>query len=332
MSLVSVLMPIYNQENYIRESLESLLSQTMTDLEIVVINDGSTDSSLDIINSYGDKRIKVYSNEGNKGLIYSLNRGIELCQDSKYIARLDGDDIALPDRLQKQVNILNANSEVGLLGGSSIVFGDNVKTRISSRPIENRDIITSFIAMNSFSHPTMLIRTEILLKSGKRYSTDFPKYEDYGLWIDLIGTCEFKNISDVLIRYRRHANNITKSYKEDISKNFHVFNRLLALYIDKIECDLTQDEKYIISVITSKSRARYDENVSIDHIRSVINSYCLKIKKTNMNASLAKELLLGKAIMYLRETNRNVDMIKLIGNPSYYGIIANAIRHIYQWR
>ena len=107
--LVSVLMAVYNGEKYLLEAIESILNQTYTNFEFLIINDGSTDSTEEIILSYSDQRIRYIKNEQNLKLIASLNKGLDLAK-GKYIARMDADDISLPDRLEKQVNFLERNS------------------------------------------------------------------------------------------------------------------------------------------------------------------------------------------------------------------------------
>ena len=103
---VSILLPVYNSETTIQETIDSILCQTYSDFELVIINDGSSDKSEQIIGQYSDKRIRYYKNEQNKGLIYTLNRGLDLC-NGEYIARIDADDIMLPTRLEKQTNYMD---------------------------------------------------------------------------------------------------------------------------------------------------------------------------------------------------------------------------------
>ena len=110
--LVSILMPVYNSEKYLREAIKSILNQTFTNFELIIINDGSTDNSLKIIKSFKDNRIKIIKNKGNLGLIKTLNKGIDLAQ-GKYIARMDADDIAMPKRLEKQIAFFNENPDYG---------------------------------------------------------------------------------------------------------------------------------------------------------------------------------------------------------------------------
>ena len=118
MPKISVLMCVYNDEDWLKNSIDSIVNQTFTDFEFVIVNDGSTDNSLEIINSYSDDRIRIINNEENLGLPKSLNRGLNLCK-SELIARMDADDISMNNRLEKQYKYLKKNKEIALIGGQA---------------------------------------------------------------------------------------------------------------------------------------------------------------------------------------------------------------------
>jgi glycosyltransferase involved in cell wall biosynthesis len=114
-SRITVLMPVYNGEKYLREAIDSIFNQTFTDFEFLIVDDGSTDNSVEIINSYQNSRINLVKNDKNEGLVYTLNRGLSLAK-GEYIARMDCDDISLPERLKKQIDFLDSNSEIAVVG------------------------------------------------------------------------------------------------------------------------------------------------------------------------------------------------------------------------
>ncbi|HGF9542707.1 TPA: glycosyltransferase family 2 protein, partial [Acinetobacter baumannii] len=122
--LVSVVLPAYNAELYLKEAIDSVLSQTFTDFELIILNDGSIDRTEEIILSYNDSRIVYVKNEKNLGLIGTLNKGINLAK-GKYIARMDADDICLPERFKKQVDFLEKNNEIDLIGTNAIKINNN---------------------------------------------------------------------------------------------------------------------------------------------------------------------------------------------------------------
>lgn len=118
-------MPVYNAQEYIREAIDSILNQTFSDFEFIIINDGSTDNSVEIIKNYNDPRIVLVDNTENKGLVSVLNQGLQLAQ-GEYIARMDADDISLPNRFMEQVNYLDKHPQVGILGAWFHIFGDKI--------------------------------------------------------------------------------------------------------------------------------------------------------------------------------------------------------------
>ena len=124
--LVSIILPAYNCEKFIRKTIHSLINQTYSNFELLVINDGSTDATTSIIQSFKDTRIQLIQNEKNKGLIYTLNKGIELSK-GKYIARIDADDICLPERLQKQVNWLEKNTQIAIVATQILLIENRTK-------------------------------------------------------------------------------------------------------------------------------------------------------------------------------------------------------------
>lgn len=209
MPKVSVLMTAYNSERYIAEAIESILNQTFSDFEFLIINDGSTDKTADIIAQYAkaDKRIKFIDNKNNQGLIAVLNQGLDLCR-GEYIARMDSDDIAMPERLAKQVEYLDANPHVGAVGGWHEKFGINVTPTIRQYP-ENAKILDMLVLGTPLSHPTTTIRTSVLRDNKIYYNPDFPHAEDYEIWSQIIQVAPIHNLPIKLLRYRWHNTNVS---------------------------------------------------------------------------------------------------------------------------
>ena len=125
---ISVVMPAYNAENYIREAIDSILAQTFRDFEFLIIDDGSTDHTVEIIRSYSDSRIRLYQNERNMGVAATLNRGLDLAR-GEYIARMDADDISLPERFAKQAAYMDAHPDVAVCGSNIILFSEGAPER-----------------------------------------------------------------------------------------------------------------------------------------------------------------------------------------------------------
>lgn len=211
MKKVSVLMPVYNvKESYLREAIESILSQTFTDFEFLIVNDGSTTDVKRVILSYDDKRIQYFENPTNKGIVYTRNR---LFSESRgtYAALADADDIYLPHRLQREVEFLDAHPDFMMVGSW---FERIPEGRILKLPI-NPGIVDLFID-NPFGQSTVMLRQELFGKYGLYYDIHFPFCEDYELWSRVVRQFKTANIPDVLVQYRNHQNGVTKKHIEQL--------------------------------------------------------------------------------------------------------------------
>lgn len=206
--LVTVLLPVYNAELYIADAVESILKQTFRDFELLVINDGSTDKSSEIIRSFKDERIRLVENEINLRLIATLNKGIKLAKGT-YIARMDADDISLPERLQKQVSFMETHPEVGVCGTWFEQLGNPGK--IVKYPEEDAAIRIMMLYQTPFCHPSVILRKEVLEKNEILFSPDFIHGEDYEMWIRLSSHTRFANLPEVLLQYRLHENSVSAS-------------------------------------------------------------------------------------------------------------------------
>ncbi len=206
--LVTVLLPVYNAEKYLAEAVESILTQTFRDYELLIINDGSTDRSAEIIRSFQDKRVRLVTNETNLKLIATLNKGIELAR-GKYIVRMDADDISLPERLQKQVDFMETHPEVGVCGTWFAPLGRS--GRIVQYPENDESIRIMMLYQTPFCHPSVILRKEVIEKNKISYSSNFIHCEDYELWARLSSHTRFANIPEALLQYRLHENSISAS-------------------------------------------------------------------------------------------------------------------------
>lgn len=199
-------MAVYNAELYISETLESILNQTFRDFEFLIIDDCSTDNTLSIIKSYEDSRINLHCNEKNLGQSPSLNKGICLAK-GKYIARMDADDIAFPDRFEKQYNFLESYPEVVVLGSSYRIMGASEVKELNFKPSEIK--VRLFLGLNSLAHPTVMIRKEIFSKYNFTYNEYNPVNQDFELWSEISRRYPLANLEDVLLDYRVHDDQIS---------------------------------------------------------------------------------------------------------------------------
>lgn len=208
--LISVLIPIFNGEMYLQESLDSLYTQSFTDFEIVIVDDGSTDKTAQIINSQSDSRIRYFKNDHNSGIVYTLNRGLALCKGA-YIARMDADDISLADRLKCQFAFMESHPEYVLCGTSLNKFSESYSF-IDQRGGLDDDIRTKLLFDTAINHPSAMIRKSVLDAYNLKYPTIYPHAEDYGFWVSLSAYGKVANLEDVLVRYRMHGDNISMKF------------------------------------------------------------------------------------------------------------------------
>lgn len=206
---VSVLLPCYNGEKYLKDCIDSVLRQIYPAFELIIINDGSTDKVAEIIGSYQDSRIKPITNERNLGITDSLNKGIQYAT-GKYIARIDTDDLMHEDRLHKQVQFLEkkGNEDIALVGSHHYVINQLGKMiGLKQYPVSHDEINNVMLFHNPFSHPSVMMRTDVAKKI--KYSRKHPHAEDYHLWFKILKKHKAGNIPEYLTYYRVHDNNVS---------------------------------------------------------------------------------------------------------------------------
>ncbi len=208
--LISVIMPVFNGENYLDESIKSILNQTYKNFELLIINDGSTDKSANIIKKYRDKRIILIDNENNNGNYHVRNQAMKLA-NGKYIAVMDCDDVALSARLEKQVKYLESNNKVGICGSFALVYGTQSMVRL---PIGYEHIKTTFLSDNCLIHPTLMMRSSMVEKYNLEYDESYYFAADYDLLIRAASFFPVINIPEVLLMYRRHGGQISNAQYE----------------------------------------------------------------------------------------------------------------------
>lgn len=228
MPKVSVLMPIYKtQKDYLKEAIESILNQTLTDFEFLILDDCPDDSREDIVKSYKDKRIVYQKNEKNLGISASRNKLLDMAK-GEYIAVFDHDDISYPQRLEKQVAYLDTHPEVGVLGCSIRKLSNK---RIIANPTESHAIKVALMGYCAIAHTTAMIRKNVLTQNKIRYKEQYSPCEDYALWGDLMPYTEFHNLEDVLLGYRDYAGNTShKQDKKMEDKGAEIMSYLRAQY------------------------------------------------------------------------------------------------------
>ncbi len=207
---ISVLLPVYNCPRYVGGAIESILAQTFADFEFLIIDDGSTDQTPEVLKKYTDPRIRIIRHE-NRGLAGTLNVGIKLAR-GKYIARQDQDDTSLPDRLAKQLSYMEEHPDCGLLGTwAQIMDGDTLVERYHRHPSDPCDIRYQLLFNNPFVHSSVMLRKSVLDAAGG-YSTDPERQppEDYELWSRLVRGARAANLPEVLLYYRETPGSMSR--------------------------------------------------------------------------------------------------------------------------
>ena len=206
---VSVLMPVFNSAPFLSASIASLLNQTLADIQIVTINDGSTDGSGEMLSrlAAADRRIEVY-HRPNRGMVATLNEGIELCR-GEFIARMDADDIALPQRLEQQLAHMQSRPATLALGSAIQYLGPYGLTAIRTHPpVAASDVERELPRRNCISHPTVMFRKHAVQAVGG-YRPPYVHAEDYDLWLRLRSRGSLENLPQVLLQYRIHQGQIS---------------------------------------------------------------------------------------------------------------------------
>ncbi len=206
---ISVVMSVYNGEEYLREAVDSILNQTLTEFEFIVANDASTDGTAQILadSARREPRIRLLSNPKKLGLARSLNRGLEQAR-GQYIVRMDTDDISLPVRLEKQLVFMEKHPEIGVLGTAvELIDSDGKITGQRIYPPEPIVIRWRLVFENPICHPTTIIRRDLL--QCVQYNPDLTTAQDYDLWCRLGSQIRFANLPEPLLHFRKHGANLT---------------------------------------------------------------------------------------------------------------------------
>lgn len=238
--LVSVLMPVYNGADYIEEAINSILVQTFDQFEFILIDDGSSDNSDEIIKRYQDNRIVFIKHKVNKGLVESLNSGLSNAK-GKYIARMDQDDVAMPTRLARQVTFMESNPEFIVCGTSVQYIGNKPYRQVL---LSDEEIKVSMMFGCPFVHPTVMIRRSVLVEYNLRYNEKYKHAEDYGLWVDMMEYGKYANLPTIELRYRIHELQYSVTYQKAMAMTSYLIRKT---YLEKLNIELPSEEMELFS-------------------------------------------------------------------------------------
>ena len=214
--LVSVVMTVYNYENFVKDSIQSILAQSFSDFEFIIVDDASTDETAEVVKSFKDQRIRYIRNSSNIGQTKSLNKAIRIAQ-GKYIARLDADDMAFPERLKLQVKFMERNLQVGVVGTWLQSVDENKilirESRYPLLPDLPRLLLLNLLNWPCLTHPSVMIRRAVFDKIGL-YDESYYISQDYDLWLRIARHYPIRNIPRILLVYREHRGSLSRSKQE----------------------------------------------------------------------------------------------------------------------
>lgn len=313
MAKVTVLMPTYNVEKYVREAIESVLRQTYPDFELLVMDDCSTDGTLDVVRTIDDPRIRIERNPSNLGLADNLNRGLSLIT-TELVARMDGDDIAEPFWLEREVEVLDNHPEIGIVSGGFERFG--TQQSLVRFPEKHEDGLANMLFECTVIVPTY--RMTLYRDHGLRYSSEAFPAEDYRFWAECLRVTKLYNIQETLFHYRMHPTQIcTEKRVVQQEKVAQVRSYMLEWLSDRFS---EEEKRYYVQQFTRKeidtradlmqrkafAQKMIDANRSVGHFeesalrRRLDKHLTLSIYDTVVNRYFADGYSVGKYIKYLR--------------------------------
>lgn len=212
---VSVLMPVYNAASCVRQAMDSILAQTYSDFELVIVNDGSTDDTLSILRSYSDSRIRILNLPQNKGLVAALNTGLDQIR-ADYIIRMDADEICHPERFARQIHFMESNPDVGISAtGYKIIGGKVVELGLTHDAIKYQ-----MLNRSPFPHSGIIVRGHFFRDGSLRYNSDFEFAEDLELWMRMIRFTRFSNIPEVLLEVTLNKGQLSRNLIHSSRHNY----------------------------------------------------------------------------------------------------------------
>jgi glycosyltransferase involved in cell wall biosynthesis len=289
-NLITVLMPVYNAEKYLHEAIDSILNQTYKHFELIIINDGSTDRSEEIIKSYKDPRIQYLKNNTNLGLSATLNKGLQLAT-GKYIARMDADDISHPARFEKQVAYLESHPDYGIVGSMYVMLdGERKIYEIGGMSFrEDEEIKISLFSNNVFAHGETMFRKELIDRHNFSYNKIYNPCEDYYLWTQMSSFTKFHILENILYYYM-----ISPDGMSGTGKKWKIMKRMVKRIARELQNKngLPKVEKTTFTRFYHNGKRKIDGKVWFS------NQYIKSYEKLNY-----QEFLFRTGMVYLKRMN-----------------------------
>lgn len=326
---VSVVLPAYNASTTISAAVYSVLNQTFKNFELIIIDDGSSDNTADMIRAIEDKRIRYHRNSTNLGLICSLNIGVEMAL-GRYIARMDADDIMNPNKLQIQYDYMRVNQNTDLCGNFTTLFTDSGYCGFVSHGISYDSIKAELIFNSPIAHPSLFIKSEIL--KNNKYNEDYKYCEDYELLSRIIPTHESHNVPDFLLEYRLSEKSLTvigeSCRKDRFNKISSIQKQILQNYLGLCDSDLNMDLHF--GLCTTDGIAALIVSGDFDRLHHLISSYFDTLRDKNkskkfcsrysLNISLGK-IWMKFLLQYYCKGSQTFKMTLVFSKYTYFGLL-----------
>lgn len=311
--LISVIMAAYNSERFIAASIDSVFSQTYGNWELIIIDDCSTDETVNIIKSYNSDKIVLLQNEKNSGPAFSRNRGIEAAK-GKYIAILDSDDIALDYRFETQLSQFRSNPKLVFTSGAATVIDKNGKDLniVYSSPMEFFKLKLNLLFRCPIIHSTVMYSAKFIRENGLKYDLDFPCNQDYKMWTDFVMYEDIQmNVdSRIYVKYRVSEGQISTKKRD---KQLMYGKILREAYLNRLNVQYTADTLRVLTYLDSDC---YDDSVSV----SCCEKTLMDLRHNLMSVFLSKDIdsiiLDNLRCLYLKKSN-----CKLIAGIKYLNAI-----------
>lgn len=255
---ITVLLPVYNSEKYIEKAITSILNQTYTDFDLLLIDDGSTDDSAKIIKNFNDNRIIYTKNEQNMGITKTLNKGLGLIE-SEYIIRMDSDDICHESRFEDQLDYMDNNPNVVVAGTNVKRFSDTEEYYPSVR-VDSKDLRTELLFNSPLKHPSVILRNEVIQKESYLYSEKHKATEDYGLWRKISEKHEIGNLDKVLLDYRIHDDGISVNAEKDKKSRDLAHIIIYKENFDRLNVEYTDEQLQLYRSFIARDFSFTEEN------------------------------------------------------------------------
>lgn len=295
MTFLSVVMPVYNGEKHLVEAIESVLKQSYRNFELIIIDDASTDQSVEIIRSFADPRIRFLQNNENSGVAATRNRGLQEAK-GQYMVWMDCDDIIDSKKFEFQVNFLDQNQEIGICGTWLTRFGEG-RPRISKSPTDPEIIKASLSFNPSVWNATAMFRMDMIKRANLSYDTRLKVAEDYNFYFDASFHFPMKNLPKSLYRYRASDSSIMKKFGDNEDQMLYFYKIIYTKLFDKLEIDKTE-ENFLIHRKIASTRV-YDNWNEYINAHNWLKYLLLQNQQTKTYEGHAFEIVINNMFLFL---------------------------------